>query len=240
MQYLAHPQATGVSSATTSNVDDLQHHFFSPSTLDASSEHSPDMADSRRESFATGPPLFSPKTEEWQSVDMQSIPSNNPYTADHHELPNYTAAAHAFNTPSTNVWGMAGQATSLPQFDPAVAAGFDAPVSLYQNSTHAPMPFPSSMFGSMPGEAQQDHASPKSDWAATSQSMNQKSVNVDGEQMPQNELRRDSVRKRNARFDIPPEHNLNNIDQLIAESTNELEIKELKQQKRLLRNRQAA
>jgi len=53
-------------------------------------------------------------------------------------------------------------------------------------------------------------------------------------------LRRDGIRKKNARFDIPAERNLNNIDQLIAQSNDEQEIKELKQQKRLLRNRQAA
>lgn len=52
--------------------------------------------------------------------------------------------------------------------------------------------------------------------------------------------RRDGIRKKNARFEIPPERSLLNIDQLIAQSTNEEEIKELKQQKRLLRNRQAA
>ncbi|KAJ5232977.1 hypothetical protein N7468_005933 [Penicillium chermesinum] len=53
-------------------------------------------------------------------------------------------------------------------------------------------------------------------------------------------MRRDGVRKKNARFDIPQERNLSNIDQLISQSTNEDEVKELKQQKRLLRNRQAA
>jgi hypothetical protein len=53
-------------------------------------------------------------------------------------------------------------------------------------------------------------------------------------------LRRDGIRKKNARFEIPPERTLNNIDHLISQSTNEEEIKELKQQKRLLRNRQAA
>lgn len=52
--------------------------------------------------------------------------------------------------------------------------------------------------------------------------------------------RRDGIRKKNARFEIPAERSLHNIDQLIAESSNEDEIKELKQQKRLLRNRQAA
>jgi hypothetical protein len=53
-------------------------------------------------------------------------------------------------------------------------------------------------------------------------------------------LRRDGIRKKNARFEIPAERTLGNIDQLISQSTNEDEVKELKQQKRLLRNRQAA
>ena len=53
-------------------------------------------------------------------------------------------------------------------------------------------------------------------------------------------VRRDGIRKKNARFDIPAERTLMNIDQLIARSQDENEIKELKQQKRLLRNRQAA
>lgn len=52
--------------------------------------------------------------------------------------------------------------------------------------------------------------------------------------------RRDGIRKKNARFEIPAERTLSNIDYLISQSTNDDEIKELKQQKRLLRNRQAA
>ncbi|KAJ5936254.1 hypothetical protein N7454_005552 [Penicillium verhagenii] len=53
-------------------------------------------------------------------------------------------------------------------------------------------------------------------------------------------IRRDGIRKKNARFEIPAERTLSNIDHLINQSTNDDEIKELKQQKRLLRNRQAA
>ena len=55
-----------------------------------------------------------------------------------------------------------------------------------------------------------------------------------------NLLRRDGIRKKNARFEIPAERNLRTIDQLINQTNDEQEIKELKQQKRLLRNRQAA
>lgn len=240
MQSFAYSQTSVVPAASASNVDDQLDNFFSPNTLDTCSEHSPHMADSRRESFATGPPLFSPKTEDWQSVDMQSVPSNNTY-ADHQEAAGYLRMdhdnSHGFSAPSTGSWGMAAQ-TSLPQFDPAVAAGFDVPSSIYQNAAHAPMPFPS-MFGPMPTESKQGQISPRNEWPASNHQTT--SVGADGDQLASlGDLRRDSVRKRNARFEIPPDHNLNNIDQLIAESTNEMEIKELKQQKRLLRNRQAA
>ena len=50
----------------------------------------------------------------------------------------------------------------------------------------------------------------------------------------------DGFRKKSARFEIPQERNLENIDALIASTNDEQEKKELKQQKRLLRNRQAA
>jgi hypothetical protein len=53
-------------------------------------------------------------------------------------------------------------------------------------------------------------------------------------------MRRDGIRKKNARFDIPAERTLGTIDFLISQTNDEDEIKELKQQKRLLRNRQAA
>jgi hypothetical protein len=53
--------------------------------------------------------------------------------------------------------------------------------------------------------------------------------------------RRDGgIRKKNARFDIPAERTLTNIDHLIQHCANDDDLKELKQQKRLLRNRQAA
>ena len=53
-------------------------------------------------------------------------------------------------------------------------------------------------------------------------------------------FKRDGIRKKNARFEIPAERNLRTIDHLINQTSDEQEIKELKQQKRLLRNRQAA
>jgi hypothetical protein len=57
---------------------------------------------------------------------------------------------------------------------------------------------------------------------------------------PMSHMRQDGIRKKNARFEIPAERNLHNIDTLIMQTQDEAERKELKQQKRLLRNRQAA
>jgi hypothetical protein len=57
---------------------------------------------------------------------------------------------------------------------------------------------------------------------------------------PSNCLRRDGIRKKNARFPIPEGRNLATIDRLILDCQDEHEKKDLKQQKRLLRNRQAA
>jgi hypothetical protein len=53
-------------------------------------------------------------------------------------------------------------------------------------------------------------------------------------------IRGKGARKKNPPFNIPPERTLQNIDQLISESTNEKVTKELKKEKRLLRNRAAA
>lgn len=57
---------------------------------------------------------------------------------------------------------------------------------------------------------------------------------------PMSVMRPDGIRKKNARFEIPQDRNLRNIDSLIDGCTDDSERKELKQQKRLLRNRQAA
>ena len=52
--------------------------------------------------------------------------------------------------------------------------------------------------------------------------------------------RRDGIRKKNGRIEIPQERNIHTIDQLIETTKDEDLLKELKQQKRLLRNREAA
>ena len=106
-----------------------------------------------------------------------------------------------------------------------------------------PTPFTNAgnMFTPLPAGNQSIPTSPQKEWMAPHQAMNKKMRPNSPAIRSHNDMRRgDGIRKKNARFDIPAERNLSNIDQLIAQSTDEQEIKELKQQKRLLRNRQAA
>ena len=53
-------------------------------------------------------------------------------------------------------------------------------------------------------------------------------------------IRPDGIRKKNAKFEIPQDRNLDTLDDLIKHAKNDTELKELKMQKRLLRNREAA
>ncbi|KAI5466098.1 hypothetical protein BGZ63DRAFT_122314 [Mariannaea sp. PMI_226] len=215
--------------------------------IDSGLELSPPMADSRRDSFAVGPPLFSPKTEDWHSIDMQSIPSNNPFMEQQHSNNPFMRLDHqhnAFAAPGSN-WSMGGSGTCTPlqPFD-SVPAEYDPNASIFQRPMQAQTPFtnPGNMFSGLPGPSPSLPTSPHKDWMAPGQQgLNKKMRPASPAIRSHNDMRRgDGIRKKNARFDIPAERNLSNIDQLIAQSTDEQEIKELKQQKRLLRNRQAA
>lgn len=215
------------------NRNVLDENILDQSGIDSGLEMSPPMADSRRESFTVGPSLFSPKTEAWESVEMQSIPSNSGYSEQ--ATPNTTnpfmqAQSTAFASQGAP-WGLgngSGNCTPLPQFDGLGGDFNPANTSIFQQGQ---------TFGST--SANLFSALNINGASMTTQPQNQKKL--DNGIRSHNELRRgDGIRKKNARFDIPAERNLGNIDQLIAQSTDEQEIKELKQQKRLLRNRQAA
>lgn len=217
----------------------LDDSLLDQSGIDSGLDLSPPM-DSRRESFGIGGPLFSPKTEDWQSVDMQSLPSNNPFYEPHSTSTN---PYMRFDQPSANPfissgnpWAMNGGSGTATPFQPrfgGMATDFEGNTSIFQQPIHAPTPFPTSgnMFANLAdGQSMQD-----------GQNAAKKMQDGSAAIRSHNDLRRgDGIRKKNARFEIPAERNLSNIDQLIAQSTDELEIKELKQQKRLLRNRQAA
>jgi len=215
----------------------LDDNILDNSAIDSGLELSPPMADSRRESFAvSGPPLFSPKTDDWHSVDMQSIPSNNPFfdqTSNNPFMRHEQNLATSLAAPSNN-WA----ATPFPQID-GFQPDYDSSASMFRMTpSQTPFSHPGNMFANV-GSANRSISSPHNKDMA---GMNGKKTRPGSPIIrSHNDLRRgDGIRKKNARFEIPAERNLSNIDSLIAQSTDETEIKELKQQKRLLRNRQAA
>lgn len=229
----------------------LDDNILDHSALDSGLEMSPPMADSRRESFAVSSSLFSPKTEDWQSVDMQSVPSNNPFLEPQSNNP-FMRMDQSQGYAAQGQWNMSqgsGTCTPLQQFD-GLAGEYDGSAPVFQQSMPTQTPFTNPtgqvpLFQNVGPNGHSIPTSPMKGWMGPDlkgpQSMAKRMRPDSPTIRSHNELRRgDGIRKKNARFDIPAERNLNNIDQLIAQSTDEQEIKELKQQKRLLRNRQAA
>lgn len=214
----------------------LDENILDHSAIDSGLEMSPPMADSRRESYAVSSTLFSPKTEDWQSVDMQSVPSNNPFTR--------VDSSQGYNAQAQWPLGQpSGTCTPLPQYD---GLEYDN-TSVFQRPLPIQTPFSNPggqvpLFSTVGSHSHSIPTSPLKDWANGSGSVKEKRMRASSPDFrSHNELRRgDGIRKKNARFEIPAERNLQNIDDLIARSTDDQEIKELKQQKRLLRNRQAA
>ena len=231
----------------------LDENILEHSALDSGLEMSPPMNGSRRESFAVSSALFSPKPDEWQHVDMQPMSSNNPFVEQNHSNPfmRVDSQASTYNQQSHG-WNMgngSGMSTPMQGHD-GLPSEFEVNAPVFQRPIQTPFSNPGNqqlpLFSSNNTSNGSIPTSPQKDWS--------QSDAMDHRAMPKrmrphsptlrshhDMVRRgDGIRKKNARFDIPAERNLNNIDHLIAQSTDEQEIKELKQQKRLLRNRQAA
>lgn len=125
----------------------------------------------------------------------------------------------------------------------SVAFEAQAPTMMRQGSTAFPSGSSTTTvsFPPSPHDASPDWMSPTNNEATHARSMAKRMRHGSPSQSHSPLLRRgDGIRKKNARFEIPAERNLHNIDHFIAQSSDDQEIKELKQQKRLLRNRQAA
>jgi len=230
----------------------LDENILDQSAIDSGLEMSPPMvAESRRDSFAVSTALFSPKADDWGSVDMQSIPSNNPFFNQQSNNPFLQMDQQS----TYQSWPMtsSGSATPLQGFDGLPAEYDTSSVPLFHRppTVQAQTPFSNPnnqvpMFQQLGhSNAQSIPTSPQKEHWLNQELKHQAMVKRPRPTTPlirsHNDLRRgDGIRKKNARFDIPAERNLSNIDHLISQSTDEQEIKELKQQKRLLRNRQAA
>ncbi|KKA27253.1 hypothetical protein TD95_003180 [Thielaviopsis punctulata] len=256
---LTPPYYTG-SSIQASFYND-EESMLKESMMGRSLELSP--ASSRRES-ASSDPMYSPKQEGTWATDIQSIPTSTSVSMPSSQQtaffsPDMTAQQTLMGSAGTNWSSLSSSATigvgmgvgmgvgvdsmSLgQQFEPMDGFDFSQQQMLQANPTFG---MNTALFPGM---------MPSGPVAGAAGNLNIPVNTMDGiaaitngskrspmAQAVLHELRRgDGIRKKNARFDIPAERNLTNIDHLIAQSTDEQEIKELKQQKRLLRNRQAA
>lgn len=235
----------------------LDDNILDQSALDSGLEMSPPMDGSRRDSFAVASSLFSPKTDEWQHVDLQPMGSNNPFLEHQNNNPfmrvdsqssTYGHQGQGHGWPMGNHSGMS---TPMQNHD-GLSSEYEVNAPLFQRpmqnhgipfSGNQNMPVFSSSStsnGSIPPSPQKDSWSVAEamDHRAMPKRMRPHSPTLRSHH--DMSRRGDGIRKKNARVNIPAERSLTNIDQLIAQSQDELEIKELKQQKRLLRNRQAA
>lgn len=226
----------------------LDENILDQSALDSGLEMSPPMNGSRRDSFAVSSALFSPKTDEWH-VDMQPMGSNNPFV-EHSNNPFMRIDAQSYGQQNQG-WGMnnaSGMSTPMQGHD-GLPADFEISTPVFQRQMQTPFTNPSNqqlpLFSSANNNVSIPSSPAKEAWAVSDPMDHRmpKRMRAHSPTLRSHldmSRRGDGIRKKNARFDIPAERNLNNIDQLIAQSTDEQEIKELKQQKRLLRNRQAA
>ena len=151
-------------------------------------------------------------------------PHNQPYSASYGPTPQWPMPTHSQSSTPTPMFGAVQEPIPV-QFAPTTNYAYQS-----QDPTSAVSMSPQSSQGGWASATSSDGAEQRVDprsprWRPMS---------------PMTVQRSDGIRKKNARFEIPRERNLSNIDTLISQSTDDLEKKELKQQKRLLRNRQAA
>ncbi|KAI9809047.1 MAG: hypothetical protein M1825_002336 [Sarcosagium campestre] len=194
--------------------------------------------------------VFSPTQGDWGDFsdhNALSGTSTNPFFKNPNPFPAYSSNASSWNS---------GSCTPTPIYENFPAeneanSGFGRPSA----SSNRPAAFPvqlsdshvASVLSAASASIGAGPTSPGRDWMSSSSTEQPEPRSIPKRMRPGSPfaasptlMRRDGIRKKNARFDIPAERNLLNIDRLIAHSADEQEIKELKQQKRLLRNRQAA
>lgn len=229
---------------------------------------SPATTDDRRDSFGNNTaPVFSPQSTIWDEFHTTSMPERqfnvtaNPFS-EHSNNPFLRTDSAAFahhNTQWSPMFDHPSESRTpiMPATYEPFNGDFEAPTQAFPHVASASPAFgnmapnvrPASVFPSAPTPASLPTSPPPGkDWMSMAEQGNMDSRPIPKRMRqsspPQSYSpfpRRDGgIRKKNARFDIPPERSLANIDQLIQNSHDDNEIKELKQQKRLLRNRQAA
>ncbi|KAL4773964.1 hypothetical protein BDW60DRAFT_12931 [Aspergillus nidulans var. acristatus] len=257
--YHQHPSTLDAKTQPSAYPEDDEMSVLDDKILDTTSSDFTSPADHRRHSYEQGPDAFQHRDSVWSDIS-QSLSSTQSRQNSQVGHPFFESAPNPFMRMDGLPY------VHSQQWSISKDSGSCTPSAMYENyptdmENTSVAPFAGGAVGpvntiSMPSMTYRQHMafapagavamSPQSSqgWMPASTDM------PDSGSRPKNSptyrnssplsVRRDGIRKKNARFEIPAERTLSNIDHLIAQSTNEEEIKELKQQKRLLRNRQAA
>ncbi|ETN36598.1 uncharacterized protein HMPREF1541_08876 [Cyphellophora europaea CBS 101466] len=177
-----------------------------------------------------------PHMVQMRHYSTPAVPSINTHPEQMVRLHSQSYAPTFGPSPTWPMPGHSESSTPTPMF-----GAVQDPIPVQFNSTTGTFPFqhePSSAIAMSPQSSQ-------GGWGSTTSTDSGEQRHGPGSPQframsPNNVLRPDSIRKKNARIEIPKEISLLNIDERISHAADEKEKKELKQQKRLLRNRQAA
>ncbi|QIW97083.1 hypothetical protein AMS68_002601 [Peltaster fructicola] len=226
--------------------------ILDPSLLDSDMMHHPVAARFRKDSFAASHGILTPTDSHAWTTQYQDSPAQVPYKAEnqyadalqqidtHHAIPN-----HAWMAPRS---GNGTPTAALDMMPPP--SHFDTMHYMQPKPTDRAMEHRS--YSGMQSEPQymsaphvQAHR-PTHEYMALAQAEAEarptsKRLRSDSPTRPVIDIRRDGgIQKKNKRIDIPHERNIQTIDQMIETTKDEDLLKELKAQKRLLRNREAA
>jgi hypothetical protein len=177
-----------------------------------------------------------PHMGQMRQYPTHTVPAINPHAEDMVRMHNQPYATHYTHTPTWTMSGHSESSTPTPMYGAS-----QEPMPVQFNSMHGTFPFQQEP----PSAVAMSPQSSQGGWASAASTDSGEQRNAPGSppvraHSPNTVLRTDGFRKKNARFEIPKDITLHNIDNRIALAKDDQEKKELKQQKRLLRNRQAA
>jgi len=220
--------SNGVLSPADSLQQSWDHHFSTGMTTDQTSAVAPLQFPDDTRAYITSTPLQSSNfTQQHQQPQwpMDSTAMMSPFVGD------FMSPPQQFGNMQYVAQPLSGSHVGYPQVQGSMHYAAPHPGSQYMQST-------AQLQSPLSPHVPVDHMALAAHEADNRQS---RRMRADSPQRTILDSRQgDGVRKKNNRIDIPAGRNINNIDQLIENETDEGIIRELKSQKRLLRNREAA
>ena len=251
--YLAQIDDSGVRPTSSSAVDPA---IAAPGVMSPSLQ-----AQYRRDSMTNSLGVLSPPADvKWDTkpevhglgIHLPSFPQSGPFHARNDNFAHVSSTSGSSAMPSSWGYEQTSEDCTPTSFDLYAPEEFDAAryPSTSNDQSHSGYPSFTPIQqepGFLPGTRTQAPLSPHSntDWMNLAAQEQQgrhisRRVRPNGARAVTQFMRPDGIRKKNTRIEIPQERSLDTIERLIEISQDDDEVKELKAQRRLLRNRDAA